>query len=201
MKFPLLLSLLALLLAGSCGKSRGPDIGRSGSVCGGRDIIGQMIAPIDGPGSCGIDRPVKLYSVAGVSLSQHATVRCETARALGKWIRRGIKPAIGRTGGGVEELRVASHYACRSRNSRRGAKLSEHARGNAIDVSAFVLRNGSEISVERDWGRGKYGRILKQIHRSACGPFGTVLGPNSDRHHRDHFHGDVARYGNGNYCR
>ena len=32
-------------------------------------------------------------------------------------------------------------------------------------------------------------------------PFGTVLGPNSDRFHRDHFHFDMASYSSGAYCR
>jgi len=37
--------------------------------------------------------------------------------------------------------------------------------------------------------------------RAACGPFGTVLGPESNRFHRDHFHFDTARYRSGSYCR
>lgn len=195
------LVLVALFILGSCGSSSGPQIGRAGSVCGSRDIQGEVIAEIDGPGACGIARPVRLFSVSGVGLSQPATLNCETARALNKWVKRGVKPAIGRTGGGVSELRIAAHYACRSRNSRRGARLSEHAKGNAIDVSGFNLKNGDRISVLNDWGRGSYGRILRKIHSAACGPFGTVLGPQADRFHRDHFHGDTARYGTGTYCR
>ncbi len=30
------------------------------------------------------------------------------------------------------------------------------------------------------------GPILQKLHRAACGPFGTVLGPNSDRFHQNH---------------
>jgi hypothetical protein len=39
------------------------------------------------------------------------------------------------------------------------------------------------------------------MHKAACGPFGTVLGPNSNRFHQDHFHFDTARYRSGSYCR
>ena len=99
-------------------------------------------------------------------------------------------------------MTVAAHYACRSRNSRRGARLSEHAKGNAIDLSAFTFADGSGVSVLKGWnGAPKDREMLRKMHRSACGPYGTVLGPNSDRFHRDHFHFDVAGYRSGPYCR
>lgn len=109
--------------------------------------------------------------------------------------------AVGRTGGGVVKLKVAAGYSCRTRNHKSGAKISEHGKGRAIDLSGFYLKNGDQISVLNDWGKGKYGRILRDMHRSACGPFGTVLGPNADRHHRDHFHFDIAKHRSGSYCR
>jgi hypothetical protein len=110
-------------------------------------------------------------------------------------------PTVGRTGGGVANLRVVASYACRTRNSQAGARLSEHARGNAIDIAGIGLADGSELTVLSDWGSGREGRILRQLHAEACGPFGTVLGPNSDRFHRDHFHFDTATYRSGRYCR
>jgi hypothetical protein len=42
---------------------------------------------------------------------------------------------------------------------------------------------------------------MRRMHRGACGPFGTVLGPEADRYHQDHFHFDTARYRSGSYCR
>ena len=104
-------------------------------------------------------------------------------------------------GGGLSGLRVAAHYACRTRNHQPGALISEHGKGKAIDIAALQLRDGSEISVLDDWGQGPKGRVLRQVHRQACGPFGTVLGPESDRFHRDHFHFDTARHRGGPYCR
>jgi hypothetical protein len=99
----------------------------------------------------------------------------------------GAKPAFGRKGGGLASLDVAASYACRTRNNRRGARLSEHAKGNAIDISGFTMRDGTRVSLLSDWGTRKHGSSLRKMWRSACGPFGVVLGPEADRFHRDHF--------------
>jgi hypothetical protein len=150
---------------------------------------------------CGIKDPVQIVAVSGVRLSQGSTMTCETAQALSTWVDRGLKPAVGRMGGGVESLRVAAHYSCRTRNNKTGAKISEHGKGKAIDISAIGLKDGSQLSVLKDWGGGRKGKALRKAHGAACGPFGTVLGPNADRYHRDHFHFDTARYRSGPYCR
>jgi hypothetical protein len=176
--------------------------GSSGQLCGIPGLAGDRLQPITGRISgCGIAEPVRLRSVDGIPLTSAATINCDTARALQTWLREGLVPAVGRTGGGVANLRVVASYACRTRNSQSGARLSEHARGNAIDIAGIGLANGSELSVLRDWNSGRGGRILREAHRTACGTFGTVLGPNSDRFHQDHFHFDVASYRSGAYCR
>ncbi len=173
-----------------------------GAVCGDSSIQGEVIGRVPGKLSgCGINDAVRVTSISNVALSQSSVMNCTTARTLKSWIDNGLTPAVRGKGGGVVRLKVASHYACRTRNSRKGAKISEHAKGNAIDISAFQMRDGSEMSVLKDWGRGSKGRSLKRIHKSACGPFGTVLGPKSDSYHRNHFHFDVARHRGGPYCR
>ncbi|MEJ8571886.1 extensin family protein [Microbaculum marinum] len=46
-------------------------------------------------------------------------------------------------------------------------------------------------------------RFLREIHGKACGPFTTVIGPEGDEYHRDHFHIDLQPRGaNGRttYC-
>ncbi len=175
---------------------------RRGSVCGDIDLQGEEVGFVPGKlKGCGIPDAVRLTSVDGVRLSQPALMRCESARALKTWVKKGAKRAIGNRGGGLVEMRVAAHYACRTRNHQPGAPLSEHSTGRAIDLSEFKLKNGSSLSVLNDWGKGRDGRILKKMHKAACGPFGTVLGPESDRFHRDHFHFDTARHGGGPYCR
>lgn len=173
----------------------------SGSVCGDPSIRGVEIPPIRGRGQCGVQKAVRISSVAGVGLSQRPTIDCSTAKALKTWVDRGLKPAVGKTGGGVRSLLVVAHYACRNRNSAKTGKLSEHAKGRAIDIAAINLNNGGRITVLDGWNRKGEGAILRKAHRAACGPFGTVLGPESNRFHRDHFHFDTARYRSGPYCR
>ncbi|WP_377167424.1 extensin-like domain-containing protein [Roseovarius aquimarinus] len=173
-----------------------------GMVCGDPAIQGEVVGRVPGRISgCGIDEAVRVRSIDGIALSQHALMDCRTAGAIKSWIGSGMKPAVGNYGGGVVQLRVAAHYACRTRNNQRGARISEHGKGRAIDLSGFLLRDGRTITVLSDWGRGEKGRILSRMHRSACGPFGTVLGPNADRFHADHFHFDTARHRSGSYCR
>ncbi len=175
---------------------------RPGSICGIRGIQGRALAPIKGRlRGCGIKSPVQITAVAGVALTQPATMDCTTAKALNKWVRDGVIPIVGRRGGGVASLQVVAHYSCRTRNSQPGAKISEHGKGHAIDISAINLNNGSALTVLSDWKKRTEGKLLKKIHRAACGPFGTVLGPNADRFHQDHFHLDTARYRGGSYCR
>lgn len=166
-----------------------------GSVCGVAAIKGEKVARITSKvQGCGVEDPVRITSVSGVRLSQPATLDCDTAIALNRWVEGVLQPAFGRNK--VAELKIAAHYICRPRNNKRGAKVSEHGRGKAVDVSGFVLESGKELSILRD-----YNRTIAKAHRGACGIFGTTLGPGSDGYHEDHLHFDTARHGNGPYCR
>lgn len=176
--------------------------GTRGGLCGSPGLVGERLDTITGRISgCGIAQPVRLREVDGIALTQPATINCDTARALQEWVREGVMPIVGRRGGGVDNLRVVASYACRTRNSQPGARLSEHARGNAIDIAGIGLANGSELTVLGGWRGGTSGPLLRRMHQAACGTFGTVLGPDSDRFHQDHFHLDTASYRAGAYCR
>jgi len=175
---------------------------RQGAVCGDiaiqGDAIGQIRGRIQG---CGIESAVRVQSVSGVSLSTASVMDCQTASALKTWIDNSAKPAMRRTGGGLSQIRVAAHYACRTRNNQKGRRISEHGKGRAIDISGFTLADGSQITVLDGWRNRRQGKALKLMHKAACGPFGTVLGPNANKFHRDHFHFDTARYRSGSYCK
>jgi hypothetical protein len=174
---------------------------RKGALCGDPDVRGQVLPLITSKvAGCGIANPVRVTSVAGVPLSQPATLDCAAAVALKSWVVKGLKPAFGKTGGGVARLNVAAHYACRTRNSQSGARVSEHGRGKAIDISGITLANGQTVTIKDDW-RKSQGKPLKKAHKAACGTFGTTLGPGSDGFHEDHMHFDVARYRGGPYCK
>lgn len=169
-------------------------VSRKGAVCGDPSIKGEALAPIASRvQGCGIADPVRITSVAGVRLSQAATVDCDTARALKTWIERGVEPAYGK--GRVVQLQVAGHYVCRTRNHRAGAKVSEHGRGRAIDISGFTFSNGKTQPVLRN-----FDSKMRKAHKAACGIFTTTLGPGSDGMHEDHLHFDTAQRGS-TYCR
>lgn len=179
-------------------RKREAQRGQLGGISG---VQGEEVGRVPGPGGCGINRALKVTHVAGVRLSTPALMDVNTAKALKRWVETGMKPAVGSMGGGVEKIRVVAHYACRTRNNQPGARLSEHGKGRAIDIAGFTLRNGETLSVLNHWGGGAKGRALRRMHREACGPFGTVLGPDANRFHRDHFHFDTARYRSGSYCK
>ena len=173
---------------------------RKGQVCGDPDIQGDVVGFVPGRiKGCGIAEAVRVKSVSGVTLSQPATLDCSAARALKTWTNKSAKKNLSSIGGGLASYRVAAHYACRTRNNQPGARISEHGRGKAIDISGFTLRDGSTLTVLKDWNSRN--RALKRMHKDACGTFGTVLGPNSDRFHQDHFHFDTARHRGGAFCR
>ena len=168
-------------------------------------VISTPLAPIV-EGECGVTAPVAVASLDGgaVDFSGKAIVECDLAERLGNWVRKDVEPAVRRTY--KEELtglRIADSYSCRTRDNIPDAQLSEHAHGNAIDISAF--RVGKRwIEVGPGWrGGGDDLAFLTEIRKSACGPFTTVLGPGSDSYHAEHFHLDIIRRGkNGRnlYC-
>jgi hypothetical protein len=172
-----------------------------GSICGDPDIQGEAIGRVSGKlNGCGVQDAVRVRSVVGVSLSQQSVMDCGTAKALKTWLNKGAKPAVGSKGGGLSGLKVATHYSCRTRNNKAGAKISEHGKGRAIDISGLILNDGRTITVLKGWHNSDR-KTMRRAHKAACGPFGTVLGPNADRYHQDHFHFDTARYRSGSYCR
>lgn len=182
---------------------QGQSRAAAGGLCGRAGIEGREMAPITAstPG-CGIERPVSVTAVDGIRLSRPATLDCDTARAFDSWAREEMRPAMGNRGGGVVRIKVAAHYACRTRNNRPGARVSEHGRGRAIDISGFRLANGERVTILDDYRRGPHARSLQRMHQAACGVFTTTLGPGSDGFHEDHLHFDLAqRRGGATFCR
>jgi hypothetical protein len=166
----------------------------AGAVCGVPAIKGEPLAPITSKvDACGVAEPVRLTSVSGVRLSQAATVDCSIAKSLNAWVDEVAQPAFD---GKLVQLQIAAHYSCRGRNNVKGAKVSEHGKGRAIDISAFVLSDGKVLTVKQN-----YNKLLRKIYKAGCGYFKTTLGPGSDGYHEDHFHFDTSARRGGAYCR
>lgn len=158
-------------------------------------------------GRCGAWTPIRITAFTPkngqkVTLENPVTTSCRIAEATLVWLKTSVQPAAQKhLGGPIVAFRQTGGYECRGRNRIAGAKLSEHATANAIDIGGFERANGVVVAVS-DQGEAELG-FLADIRAAACGPFTTVLGPGVAAH-EEHFHLDLARRGrNGRttYCR
>ena len=156
-----------------------------------------QMSEISGPGTCGMNYPFKVAAFAEgtVGLTTRATLACPMIPRVDTWLNEVVQPAAAAyLGSAVVEIRSGS-YACRSRNNQRGARLSEHSFGNAVDVMGFRLADGREVTVMKGWrGPAEEQDFLRESFVGACQLFNTVLGPGADAFHYDHFHLDLARH-------
>jgi hypothetical protein len=155
-----------------------------------------QVSAVSGPSACSIRAPLKVSGALGgqVRITPTATIGCPVTASLDRWIRNSVQKAAYRQfGKPVVEIKQISSYSCRGRNGRRRGPLSEHAYGNAIDIAAFRLSDGMQITVVKGWwrGSGREKAFLREVFAGACDEFYTVLGPGSDRHHYNHFHLDL----------
>ncbi len=131
---------------------------------------------------------------AQLSVSNLGPVTCPLAQNFAAWARYGVDRAARQIlGSPLQRIETMGSYSCRNVAGRD--RLSAHATANAIDISAFVLADGRRISLSGQWASGsaQERRFLTTIHASACKRFGTVLGPNYNAAHRDHFHLELSR--------
>jgi hypothetical protein len=146
---------------------------------------------------------VQLLSLSGdggqFGISNIGAVKCSVANAFSGWVRYGVDRAARQIlGSGLKQVVTMGSYACR--NVAGTDRRSGHARAEAIDVSAFILEDGRTIVLKEDWDNGSAAEreFLRVVHKSACKRFGTVLGPEYNDAHKDHFH---LEEGGGKFCR
>lgn len=147
-----------------------------------------------GPGECGAADVVRLEAITlrdriRVPLNPPAVLRCPMAEALAHFVRNDVAPAAGELGAPLAGVVNYDSYECRGRNRVAGARVSEHGKGNAIDIRAIRLANGTAVDftspiVAKDF--------RDRMRAAACGRFSTVLGPGSDGYHENHIHLDLA---------
>jgi hypothetical protein len=206
--WPWIAAIAALSVLGGCGfheRAQRPawrTQAENACLAQGLVTVSEVIreaAPIDGPGICGLTHPFKVTALAGgtVALNAPQTLDCSMIPALDRWIGEVVQPAAqANFGQPLVGIRAFGSYNCRAINHNPFAKFSEHAFGNAIDIAAFRLADGREISVLRGWrGDPAEQAFLRNAHAGACGLFATVLGPGYPQHD-NHFHLDLARHGN-----
>jgi hypothetical protein len=129
-----------------------------------------------------------------VTLNPAPTLRCAMAEAMAEWLRVDVGLAAADLGVQLAAVNDVDSYDCRGRNRVAGAKLSEHGKGNAIDISGIKLKTGAVLALTDP----KVPRSFREQMRGvACARFTTVLGPGSDGYHEEHIHLDIAERSHG----
>ncbi|AMK17508.1 MULTISPECIES: extensin-like domain-containing protein [Sphingobium] len=165
------------------------------------DRAGVRYAPMPpgGSGQCRYSDAVRLKNQEGSVLLSPASVApsCPVAAALKLWEWHVVQPSAQKTfGQAVKSINHLGSYSCRRLYGRAQGDFSEHATADAIDISGFTLQDGRRISVAGDWnGGGKDADFLRLVRKGACQFFATVLSPDYNAAHHDHFHLDQAERG------
>src|ERR1043165_5216629 len=130
-----------------------------------------------------------------VAVQPAATLACPIVSALDSWFAKDVQPAALKWFGvQVAGIKQISAYAGRGMNAPPGARISEHAFGNALDIAVFTLADGRRITVKDGWrGAPEEQGFLRDVQGSACQHFSTVLAPGSNAFHYDHIHVDLMR--------
>ncbi len=149
---------------------------------------------VKGPG-CEFENVARLDQSL-VDWGRDVTLRCPMLAGLAIWERHALQPAARELlGTSVVAVRHYGTYSCRNVNNAKYGRRSEHATANAVDVAGFVLANGEDVSVVRDWSSNSAkARFLRRVRNQACDHFNTVLSPDYNELHRDHFHFDNGGY-------
>jgi hypothetical protein len=166
--------ILAIAVTEPLPRLIGPD------ACGGSDML-RLVAALRPDGSRIEIRPAPV-------------LRCAFAESVAAWLRDEAAPRVDKLGAPLRTVETFDDFECRGRNRVAGAKLSEHGKGNAVDVRSFTLADGrsiglTDVSVAKDF--------RDEIRDSACRRFTTVLGPGADAQHESHIHLDLIERSHG----
>lgn len=163
----------------------------------------QTLAPVevrDQP-QCGYSDGLRLVSGGSLSidyLPKDLGTSCPVAAGLAVWEWNVVQPAARRHFG--RQVAVIEHYGsynCRRIVGRGEGVWSQHATANAIDIAAFRMDDATRITVKGDWNSRdpQVQAFLREVRDGACGLFATVLSPDYNEAHHDHFHFDQADRG------
>jgi hypothetical protein len=152
-----------------------------------------------GPDACGGSDMLRLVAAlrpdgTRIEIRPAPVLRCAFAESVAAWLRDEAAPRVDKLGAPLRTVETFDDFECRGRNRVAGAKLSEHGKGNAVDVRSFTLADGrsiglTDVSVAKDF--------RDKIRDSACHRFTTVLGPGADAQHESHIHLDLIERSHG----
>jgi hypothetical protein len=93
-----------------------------------------------------------------------------------------------------------------------GAAIAEPPKGEKTAQLRKLAKSTSDVSPDpkaiparpapgrEDAAKSTEAQFLRRLHKGACGVFGTVLGPEANEAHRDHFHFDLAHRRSSSFC-
>ena len=120
---------------------------------------------------------------------------CSFGRLLGEWTGEVALPLLsGSLGSPLATITTGPGLVCRNRVGTSTTKVSEHAKGNAIDITGFTLEDKRSLLIGQKLGDAE-SRALHALRLSACGYFTTVLGPGANPAHATHLHFDYGKHG------
>ena len=150
----------------------------------------KISASKNGGPRCELVDAVQMTKLSQAKIKSEDT-RCNIAARLYMWERNVVQPqAKIFFGEDVAEIMHFGSYRCRT--IRGSTAMSEHATGNAFDISGFRLHSGKMIRVLKDWNAGNSGAFLHRVHDGLCDYFNLTLSPAYNADHKDHFHVDMG---------
>jgi hypothetical protein len=147
-------------------------------------------------GFCGAPGPILLQSLPdGLAVPAGVVTTCPLAEALARWSLDVLGPqAQRRFGEAPSRLLIGTSYQCREQRS--GAKPSEHAFANAVDVAGFTIGRERAVPVATHPDGSPEADFLAAARQAACAYFTTVLGPGQEGHD-EHLHLDLRQRNGG----
>jgi len=161
----------------------------------------QRIAPHQAAPDCVLPESLRLSGLdrgvdhAAIKLSSPTLLSCPMAASLALYERHAMRPILASmTSTHVVAIDHLGSFACRNIGSSNSGRRSEHASANALDIAAFQLADGRQLRIARDWNPDSASApVLRALRDGACPWFQSVLGPDYNAAHQDHFHLDRGR--------
>lgn len=158
----------------------------------------EPLDPLIAEGGCGINPRLRLSQLGDVAMVPVETT-CAIALRLAMWERHVVQPAArAQFASAVTRIRHQSSYNCRAvrTESGDGLQLSTHATAQAIDIAGVTLADGRQLELLDNWqGETPEAAFFRALHTGACDWFVTVLGPDFNALHADHFHMQSVGWG------
>ncbi len=189
------------LFTGSKLAALGTDAARCRALLDQAGVRFATLAPVSSNGGqCGYADGVRLESGGARRIAfvpSRVGMACPVAAGLAMLEWNVVQPAAqAQFGQRVRTIEHIGSYNCRRLYGRDSGDWSEHATADAFDIAGFVLADGTRITVVRDWdGDPNKAAFLRAVRDGACDLFSTVLSPDYNAAHRDHFHIDQAQRG------